>query len=59
MMLNAWIGEQPNLVVNHIDGNKLNNELSNLEWCTVKDNNIHAFKNGLNYYHKPKFHSVY
>ena len=55
MMLNAWIGEQPNLVVNHIDGNKLNNELSNLEWCTVKDNNIHAFKNGLNYYHKPKY----
>lgn len=27
--------------VNHIDENKLNNDLSNLEWCTVKENNIH------------------
>ena len=28
--------------VNHIDENKLNNDLSNLEWCTVKENNIHG-----------------
>ena len=28
--------------VNHIDENKLNNDLSNLEWCTVRENIIHG-----------------
>lgn len=35
------------LQVNHIDGNKKNNGLSNLEWCTQSENQIHAFKHGL------------
>lgn len=34
-------------VVNHINGNKLDPSVSNLEWCTFSDNNQHAFDTGL------------
>lgn len=34
-------------VINHIDGNKLNNHISNLEWCTISENTQHAYNTGL------------
>jgi hypothetical protein len=33
--------------VNHIDGNKLNNNLNNLEWCSNSYNTQEAYNNGL------------
>lgn len=34
--------------VNHIDGDKKNNNVSNLEWCDNSENQLHAYKFGLN-----------
>ena len=48
----AWSeGYAPNLTVNHIDGDTLNNKSENLEWVSLADNIRHAVKNGI-YKHK-------
>ena len=47
-VLLAFLGERDvNLEINHIDGNKINNELSNLEYVTRSENIKHAYDNNL------------
>jgi len=36
--------------VNHIDGDRQNNDVSNLEWCTSAENSQHAISTGLKVY---------
>ena len=54
LVASAFIPNPNNLPqIIHIDGNKLNNNVDNLEWCTNLYNQQHAWKNNL---HKPTIH---
>lgn len=46
LVAETFLGES-DLFVNHIDGNKTNNHVSNLEYCTKSENVKHAYKLGL------------
>lgn len=53
LVAQAFIPNQNNLPqVNHIDGNKENNNVSNLEWVSNYDNMQHSIKTGLRDTHK-------
>jgi|TARA_R110000851_G_scaffold326179_1_gene494617 hypothetical protein len=41
------VNEDNKFTVNHIDGDKLNNYIGNLEWNTQTENSNHSFENGL------------
>lgn len=50
LVANAFIyndDKSNKIYVNHINGNKLDNSVNNLEWVTARDNELHAYKNNL------------
>ena len=44
----VWVqGYSPNLTINHINGNRLDNRAENLEWVPLAENIRHGFRTGL------------
>lgn len=54
LVVETFLGSSE-LIVNHKDGNKLNNKLSNLELVTRSENTKHAIENGLL---KPNYNKI-
>ena len=54
LVAQAFIPNPDNLPeINHKDGNRANNQVSNLEWCTAQENTIHSWRMGLAKPHAP------
>lgn len=54
LVYEAFYGKIPDgMQINHIDGNKLNNSINNLETVTNQENTQHAYDNGLYHSIKP------
>lgn len=47
LVAEAFLGKRDGLDVNHKNGNKQDNRLENLEWCTRSQNMEHCLKHGL------------
>lgn len=47
LVAETFLGQHPGLVINHIDGDKLNNNVKNLEWVTAEKNSTLASELGL------------
>lgn len=52
----AFLGLPPSeqYQINHKDGDKTNNNVSNLEWCTQSDNIRHSYAIGIREYNKKR-----